>query len=125
MYSFLLSWRVQIDIYIDCFILCLSLTICKITFTIFVLKEEGIAAGMKSICCIKWGINMTKFTILHLTCCYVSTQWEQNILCTGGMCNTTYRMSDIMNNQSFMSLYIYQMFSPLHWHRDYLGCETS
>ena len=43
----------------------------------------------------------------------------------GGMCNTTYRISDIINNLSFMNLYMYQMFSPFHCSMADLGCETS
>ena len=35
-----------------------------------------------------------------------------------------YMVSDIMNDQSFMNLCIYQMFSPFNWDRANLGCET-
>ena len=41
------------------------------------------------------------------------------------MCSTTYRVSYIMNDGNFMNLYIYQMFSPSHWGRANLECETS
>ena len=35
------------------------------------------------------------------------------------------RMPDIINNVSFMDLYMYQMFSPFHCGRVNLGCKTS
>ena len=42
-----------------------------------------------------------------------------------GMYNMIYRVSDIINDLSFMNLYIYQMFSPFHCVRASLGCKTS
>ena len=38
-------------------------------------------------------------------------------LLTRGMCSMIYRGSDIMNDQSFMNLYIYQIFLPFLWGR--------
>ena len=36
----------------------------------------------------------------------------------------TYRVSDIINDLSFMNLYIYKMFSPFHCGRAKLGYKT-
>ena len=41
------------------------------------------------------------------------------------MCKTAYLVFDIMNNHNFMTLYIYQIFSPYHAGRANLGCNTS
>ena len=37
----------------------------------------------------------------------------------------TYSMSEIINDLSFMNLYMYQMFSSFHNGRANLGCKTS
>ena len=42
-----------------------------------------------------------------------------------GIYNMTYRMFDIINDLSFMNLYMCQMFSPFNWCRANLRSETS
>ena len=63
-------------------------------------------------------------------------QWTNGILCilnrlnwsdlsTRGMCSTTYKVLDIMNDCNFMNLYMYHMFSPFYSGKANLGCDTN
>ena len=47
------------------------------------------------------------------------------IVLTRGMFSTTYRLFDIINDHSFMNLYMYHMFSPFHLGKANLGCNTN
>ena len=42
-----------------------------------------------------------------------------------GVCHMTYRVFDVMNDQNFINLYVYEMFSPSHLGRADLGCEPT
>ena len=54
----------------------------------------------------------------------ILNRWNWSELSIKGMCSTTYEVLDIINDCSFMSLYMYQMFLPSHSGMANLWCDT-
>ena len=55
----------------------------------------------------------------------ILSRWGCRDLSTRGMCSTTYKVFDIMNDCNFINLYMYQSFSLFHSGKANLGCDTN
>ena len=55
----------------------------------------------------------------------ILNRWNWSDLSTRGMCSTTYKVFEIMNDCSFIKLYIHNMFSPFHSGKANFGCDTN
>ena len=55
----------------------------------------------------------------------ILNRWNCSDLSVRGMCSTTYKVFDIMNDHSFINLYMYHMFSLFHSGKANLGCDTN
>ena len=144
----------KVIIYVKRFIECLIDDWHKYKMYLFYFYLGEIMCSCRTLRCPLYtgGINVTKFTIRNLTCHYVCTKWEWNILscliwwqgippgwytrmtfgvsgglvvyyefwkseiaviCKLGECvRTTYKVSDIMKDWSFMNLYMYHFTMP-------------
>ena len=55
----------------------------------------------------------------------ILNRWYWRNLSTSRMCSATYRVFNIMNDLSFMNLYMHHMFSQFHSGKANLGCDTN
>ena len=55
----------------------------------------------------------------------ILNRWNWGDLSRRGMCSTTCKVFDIMNDHSSINLYMYNMFSPFHSNKANPGCDTN